>query len=92
MAGRHVVLLDDVASSGQTLAVAARLLLAAGAATVDVAVTHALFAGDALDIIAAAGVGKVWSTDCITHPSNAVSMAAPLAAALLSLNPSTSAP
>ena len=92
VAGRHVVLLDDVASSGQTLAVAARLLLAAGAVTVDVAVTHALFAGDALDIIAAAGVGKVWSTDCITHPSNAVSMAAPLAAALLSLNPSTSAP
>ena len=42
VAGRAVVLLDDVASTGHTVAQAARLLLAAGAATVDVAVTHAL--------------------------------------------------
>jgi ribose-phosphate pyrophosphokinase len=50
-----------------------------------VAVTHALFAGDALQIIKAAGVGKIWSTDCISHPSNAVSMA-PLIASALSEN------
>lgn len=80
--GRAVVLLDDVASSGHTLAAAARLLLAAGAASVDVAVTHALFAGDALQLIQDAGVGQVWSTDCITHTSNAVSMAEPIASAL----------
>ena len=80
--GRAVVLIDDVASSGHTLAGAARLLIAAGAASVDVAVTHALFAGDALQVIQSAGVGDVWSTDCITHPSNAVSMAPAIAAAL----------
>jgi len=80
--GRCVVLLDDVASSGHTLAGAARLLLSAGAASVDVAVTHALFAGDALQVIKDAGVGRVWSTDCITHPSNAVSMAQYIARAL----------
>ena len=80
--GRCVVLLDDVASSGHTLAGAARLLLSAGAASVDVAVTHALFAGDALQVIKDAGVGRVWSTDCITHPSNAVSMAEHIARAL----------
>jgi ribose-phosphate pyrophosphokinase len=80
--GRTVVLLDDVASSGYTLAAAARLLLAAGAASVDVAVTHALFAGDAIQVIQDAGVGHVWSTDCITHASNAVSMAEPIASAL----------
>ena len=74
-AGRAVVVLDDVASSGRTLAVAARKLLEAGAASVDVAVTHALFAGDALDVIRAAGVRHVWSTDCIAHESNAISMA-----------------
>lgn len=85
--GRTVVLLDDVASSGHTLAGAARLLLAAGAASVDVAVTHALFAGDALQVIQAAGVGAVWSTDCITHSSNAVSMAALIAETLLTLTP-----
>lgn len=80
--GRQVVLLDDVASSGRTLARAAQLLLAAGAASVDVAVTHALFAGDALAVLEAAGVGEVWSTDCIAHPSNAVAMAPLLAEAL----------
>lgn len=85
-AGRAVVLLDDVASSGRTLAGAARLLLAGGAASVDVAITHALFAGDALQVIQNAGVGRVWSTDCIAHTSNAVSMAASIAHALLSLN------
>ena len=80
--GRAVVLLDDVASSGHTLAQAARLLLAAGAASVDVAVTHALFAGDALQLLSTAGIGQVWSTDCIAHASNAVSMAPAIAAAL----------
>ena len=80
--GRQVVLLDDVASSGRTLAGAATQLLAAGAASVDVAVTHALFAGDALAVIKAAGVGAVWSTDCIAHPSNAIAMAPLLAAAV----------
>lgn len=80
--GRAVVLLDDVASSGRTLAVAARLLRDAGAASVDVAVTHALFAGDALDVIQSAGVAHVWSTDCIAHESNAIDMAPALAQAL----------
>lgn len=83
--GRAVVLLDDVASSGRTVARAAQLLCAAGAASVDVAVTHALFAGDALQVIQAAGVAHVWSTDCIAHPSNVVSVAPLLAAALQSL-------
>ncbi len=82
VAGRAVVLLDDIASTGQTLARAARLLLAAGAASVDVAVTHALFAGDALQVILDAGVGEVWSTDCISHSSNVVSVAPLIAAAL----------
>jgi ribose-phosphate pyrophosphokinase len=82
VAGRTVVLLDDVASSGRTLAQAAKLLLAGGAASVDVAVTHALFADDALSVIRAAGVGHIWSTDCIAHESNAVAMAPMLAEAL----------
>lgn len=85
IAGRNVVLMDDVASSGHTLAEACKLLLAAGAASVDVAVTHALFADDALALITAAGVNRVWSTDCIAHPSNAISMAPLLAQALLPL-------
>jgi ribose-phosphate pyrophosphokinase len=85
VAGRAVVLMDDVASSGQTLIEATRLLLAAGARSVDVAVTHALFAGDALQRLQATGVGQVWSTDCIAHPSNAVSVVGAVAEALAAL-------
>ena len=86
IAGRQVVLIDDVASTGHTIAQAAKAMLAAGAISVDVAITHALFAGDALQLILKAGVGEVWSTDCIKHPSNAVSMASAIAASLLELS------
>jgi len=81
--GRAVVLLDDVASTGSTLVEAARGALARGAATVDVAVTHALLVGDALQQLRAGGVREVWSTDSVPHASNVVSVA-PLLARVLS--------
>jgi ribose-phosphate pyrophosphokinase len=80
--GRAVVLLDDIASSGRTLAGATQGLLARGAASVDVAVTHALFAHDALDVIRAAGVRHIWSTDAVQHETNAVPLAGLLAQGL----------
>jgi ribose-phosphate pyrophosphokinase len=79
---RAVVLLDDVASTGRTLVSAARGLLARGAASVDVAVTHGLFVEDALMQIRHAGVRHVWSSDCVPHASNCVSVAPLLADAL----------
>lgn len=81
-AGRHLVLVDDVASTGRTLVQAARALRAAGAAAVEVAVTHALFVGDALEQLAAARVGRVWSCDTVPHSTNAVSVAPLIAAGL----------
>ena len=79
---RATVLVDDLASTGRTLAVAARKLLAAGAARVDVLVTHALFVGDALTALKQAGVGEIWSSDSVAHPTNAFPLAPLLAAAL----------
>lgn len=83
---RSVVLLDDIASSGRTLAQASRLLLQAGARSVDVAVTHALFADDAEEVIRAAGAGRIWSTDTVVHHSNVVSVAPLIAQALHALS------
>ena len=77
--GRQVVLLDDMASSGRTLVEACKLLHAAGARSVDVAVTHALFAADAIDVIRAAGIEHIWSTDSVVHASNAVALCPMLA-------------
>jgi ribose-phosphate pyrophosphokinase len=61
---------------------AAQGLLARGAASVDVAVTHALFNGDALPALQAAGVRHVWSSNSVPHGSNAVSIV-PLLAGVL---------
>jgi len=89
VSGRQVVLLDDVVSTGHTLAQATRQLLAAGAASVDVAVTHALFIDDAWPMILSAGVREVWSTDCIKHASNAISMSTAIAEALTRIGATT---
>lgn len=80
--GREVVLIDDVASTGRTLAVTAAALFARGASAVDVAVTHALFVDDAIAHLARAGVRHVWSSDSVAHASNVVSLVPLLAAAL----------
>ena len=80
--GRHVMLVDDVVSSGHTLAEASHALLHAGAAQVDCLVTHALFADGAEALMHAAGVEHIYSTDAIIHPSNKLSLAPLLAEAL----------
>ena len=75
LAGRAVVLMDDVASTGRTLVEAATAALAAGAASVDVAVTHGLFVGEALAELRAAGVRQVWCSDTVPHANAVVSVA-----------------
>jgi ribose-phosphate pyrophosphokinase len=83
--GAHVVIVDDVASTGRTLAAVARQALAAGARRVDVAVTHALMVGDAADVLRSSGVGELISTDTVPHPSNRIATAGVVAESLRAL-------
>ena len=73
------VVLDDIASSGSTMIRAMEHLVAAGTRPPVCAIIHAVFAGSAFDEILAAGASKIVTTDTIPHPSNAVSVAGPLA-------------
>ncbi len=84
--GRTVVLVDDIASSGQTLAVAAKNCLSKNAAHVDVLVTHALFAGDCEQSLKQAGVRNIWSTDSVNHASNSIPLRGLLSEAVTSLS------
>ena len=81
-AGKPVVIVDDVISSGETIAMAAQQCLARGAKRVDVLTTHALFASGALERLQEVGVGEIWSTDSIPHSSNCLSLAGLLAEAV----------
>ena len=79
---RRALLVDDVVSSGATLAAAAKGLYAQGVERVDAAVVHALFAPGAVERMRAAGIVRVASTDTIPHPTNQIEAAPCLARAL----------
>lgn len=80
--GRPVLLLDDICSSGGTLAAAVSLLVGGGAGPIDVIVTHALFSADAQLRLIKAGARNIQSCDSCSHPTNAISLAPLLARAL----------
>lgn len=69
---RHVVLVDDVASTGRTLLAVAEQLQARSVASIDVMVNHALFVNNAITQLNSAGVRHIWSCDSIPHSSNRI--------------------
>jgi ribose-phosphate pyrophosphokinase len=81
-AGRPVLLVDDIVSSGGTLTACAKALHAAGASTIDAIVTHALFAPELVGHLLEAGIRSIKSTDSVAHPSNAIALDQILAEAL----------
>ena len=80
--GARAVVIDDIASSGATIAAAVRALRERGVRTVDAAVVHAIFAPGALDLIRRAGARTVVSCDTVEHPTNRIQCAPVVSAAL----------
>lgn len=87
--GKIAVIVDDMISTGGTLVEAARLLDERGASTIHVAATHGIFAGDALALIEASPIDRVFVTDTIPLPAyhhrviEVVSVASLLAEAIM---------
>src|SRR5690606_32262020 len=87
--GKACLLVDDLASTGRTLAGAARTLISAGATEVHAMFTHAVMAPGAIEALLAAPLGRLVTTDSIPHPAHArletVSLVGRLAQALREL-------
>ena len=81
-AGRPVVLVDDIVSSGGTIMACTKTLVAAGAKTVDAIITHALFPTEMTARFLDAGLRSILSTHSVPHPTNAIELDALLAEAL----------
>ncbi|WP_444965406.1 ribose-phosphate diphosphokinase [Ramlibacter montanisoli] len=77
--GRTPVLVDDIISSGHTMAAAAHVLRGAGWGRPLCVGVHALMDAAALDMLHRAGIARVASCDTVPHPTNAIGVAALLA-------------
>lgn len=87
IAGRLAVLVDDMISTGATMAECARLVRAAGAVRIEALTCHALFGSEAAAAMAAAGISRVGSCDSVPHASNAAPLAEALAEAVRRVTP-----
>jgi ribose-phosphate pyrophosphokinase len=83
IAGKPVILIDDLVSSGTTLMACAGQLRAAGASSIGAAVTHCLANSADLDALAASGIAPVLATDTVPGRAACIPMAAALADAIL---------
>ena len=82
---RRPVLVDDIISSGRTMKVAIKQLVALGFAPPVVLGVHGLIADDAYERLKAAGAAQIVSTNSVSHPSNEIDISDVLASAIASL-------
>ena len=81
-AGRPVLFIDDIVSSGGTLTACADALTASGASSIEAIIVHALFPPALMTAFGRAGIRSVRSTNSVPHPTNAISLDDLLARAL----------
>jgi ribose-phosphate pyrophosphokinase len=72
IAGHPIVIVDDIVSSGATIAALATALKTAGAGTITVCAVHALFDQRAAYLMTRAGVSKILSVSTVPHTTNAI--------------------
>ena len=77
--GRTPVLVDDIISSGQTMATTVREFVAMGFAAPICVGVHPVFAGDALAALRVAGAERIVSCNTLPHPTNAIDVTNALA-------------
>lgn len=80
--GKDVVIVDDIISTGHTIAEAAKSARKLGAGKIYAIGVHGLLVENALDKLKKAGVSKVITTNCIEHPTNGINITSLLANAL----------
>jgi ribose-phosphate pyrophosphokinase len=71
-AGKQIILIDDMVSTGATLCQIARDLMSQGVASIDALVTHALFTHGTEQQMHSAGIRHIWSSDSVAHPTNRI--------------------
>lgn len=83
--GRDAVILDDIISTGATVANVARIVREKGAERIIAACTHALLVGNAEETIRRAGVTDIIGTDTVPSSVSKVSVAPAIANSLRQL-------
>jgi len=81
-AGKRVLLVDDIVSTGGTMVGAVKELLGLGAREVVVSCVHGLFVGDAAERLVRAGASGVISTDTVPTEHSKVSVISEIARAV----------
>ena len=76
------VVVDDIISSGTTLATLIRALCEAGNTRPICCAVHGIFAGDAYEKLIAAGAGKIVTTNSLPHKTNGIDLTSALASAI----------
>ncbi|MGC9106656.1 MAG: ribose-phosphate diphosphokinase [Infirmifilum sp.] len=71
---RTVLIVDDIISTGGTMALAARTVLSQGAEKVYAACTHAVMVRGALDLLISSGISEVAATDTVPSPVSKISV------------------
>ncbi len=83
--GRHCILVDDIISSGETLAQAAETLRGLGARSIECVVTHCLADRAGIRRLHRAGIQAIHSTDSVPHDTACIQLAPWLAVGLRQL-------